>query len=280
MKKQFSLRSLTGFSLKIIAMISMTFDHLGIFVPLIDSPSSSVIADIFRAIGRLALPLFIFLISEGVRHTKNEKKYLLRLGILASTYLIGQLFIYLLAEEAITSPIIDLLLTAITLILLKRKDKFSFFAILPIAFSILTFVIINVNPNIKWVPFILRPDYSLFSMLLGLGFYYAKPISIFLLKNNPNTANLVDTSYQRYAESIISAIFVVVLSGIFYITFLTLGVSYSVIPAQIFAMLSCIPILFYSGKRGYNAKWFQIGCYIYVPTHLILIAIPFLLICL
>ena len=61
--------------LKIIAMISMAFDHVGdVFFP-----------DIIwlRMVGRLAMPIFAFCIAEGYIHTRNRNKYLLRMGIFA-----------------------------------------------------------------------------------------------------------------------------------------------------------------------------------------------------
>ena len=64
-------RGLTGNQLKIIAMIAMTCDHVGmqIFPRLLW----------LRMIGRLAMPIYAFLIAEGCRHTRDRKKYLLRL---------------------------------------------------------------------------------------------------------------------------------------------------------------------------------------------------------
>ena len=66
---------LDGTTLKIIAMISMVFDHVGdMFFP-----------DVMwlRMIGRLAMPIFSFFIAEGVAHTRDRKKYLCRIGIFA-----------------------------------------------------------------------------------------------------------------------------------------------------------------------------------------------------
>ncbi len=66
---------LDGTMLKIIAMISMVFDHAGdIFLPGVMWP---------RMIGRLSMPLFSFCIAEGFAHTHDQKKYLLRIGIFA-----------------------------------------------------------------------------------------------------------------------------------------------------------------------------------------------------
>ena len=75
MKKLEKLRILDGTSLKLIAMISMVFDHVGdIFFPG---------ALCMRMIGRLAMPLFSFCIAEGYAHTKNKQRYLLRMGVFA-----------------------------------------------------------------------------------------------------------------------------------------------------------------------------------------------------
>lgn len=66
---------MTSFALKIIAMISMFCDHL----------NYAILGhfSILNLIGRIAFPIFAFQISEGFTHTKNVKKYLLRLGIFA-----------------------------------------------------------------------------------------------------------------------------------------------------------------------------------------------------
>ncbi len=66
---------LDGTMLKIIAMISMVFDHAGdIFFPGVMWP---------RMIGRLAMPLFSFCIAEGYSHTSDKTRYLMRLGLFA-----------------------------------------------------------------------------------------------------------------------------------------------------------------------------------------------------
>ena len=75
MKQGENYKVLDGTMLKIIAMISMVFDHAGdIFFPGVLWP---------RMIGRLAMPLFSFCIAEGYIHTHDRKKYLLRIGLFA-----------------------------------------------------------------------------------------------------------------------------------------------------------------------------------------------------
>lgn len=61
--------------IKIIAIITMTVDHVGLLL----FPDS----DIFRIIGRIAMPLFCLLIAYGVTKTRNTTKYFLRLFVFA-----------------------------------------------------------------------------------------------------------------------------------------------------------------------------------------------------
>ncbi len=61
--------------LKILALITMTIDHIGVF--LITNQSEFYLY--FRMIGRLAFPIFAFMIAEGYYHTKNKRNYFLRL---------------------------------------------------------------------------------------------------------------------------------------------------------------------------------------------------------
>ncbi|MFI3170894.1 MAG: TraX family protein [Eubacteriales bacterium] len=64
-----------GSMLKRIAIISMTIDHVGVIL----FPQYTWL----RIMGRLALPIFAFLIAEGMTHTKDVKKYILRLAAFA-----------------------------------------------------------------------------------------------------------------------------------------------------------------------------------------------------
>ena len=60
---------LTGNQLKLIALVTMTIDHVGMML----FPRVRFL----RAIGRIAFPIFAYMIAEGCQHTRNRKKYLL-----------------------------------------------------------------------------------------------------------------------------------------------------------------------------------------------------------
>ncbi len=66
---------MTAFALKLIAIITMTIDHVGFLF----FPESLTL----RIIGRISFPIFAFLIAEGFIKTSSVKKYLGRLTIFA-----------------------------------------------------------------------------------------------------------------------------------------------------------------------------------------------------
>ena len=75
MKEHKPWQVLDGTALKLIAMVSMVFDHVG------DNffPEQTWM----RVIGRIALPIFAFCVAEGFCHTRDRWKYLRRMGIFA-----------------------------------------------------------------------------------------------------------------------------------------------------------------------------------------------------
>ena len=71
----FGQNEMSAFSIKMIALISMVMDHCGEYL----FPGEKWM----RLVGRLAFPLYCFLLTEGFRHTRDVKKYLFRLGLFA-----------------------------------------------------------------------------------------------------------------------------------------------------------------------------------------------------
>lgn len=66
---------LTGNQLKLIALVTMTCDHVGVhlFPQLI----------LLRCIGRLSMPIFAYMIAQGCRYTRNRARYLLTIAAAA-----------------------------------------------------------------------------------------------------------------------------------------------------------------------------------------------------
>ncbi|MCQ4795370.1 conjugal transfer protein TraX [Anaerofustis stercorihominis] len=100
-QKRANTISLSGNMLKLIAMITMIIDHIGgviletgvmqyqneaVNTAIMATPWGNLMNTITfmtRMIGRISFPIFCFLIVEGFLHTKNVKKYLLRVGLFA-----------------------------------------------------------------------------------------------------------------------------------------------------------------------------------------------------
>lgn len=70
---------LSGSTLKLIAVITMLIDHIAACV--IDSSVYPLTYSLMRSIGRIAFPIFCFMIVEGYYHTRDVKKYIARLLI-------------------------------------------------------------------------------------------------------------------------------------------------------------------------------------------------------
>ena len=71
---------LSGSTLKIIAVVSMVADHCAYY--LLDSNSWAY--EVMRCFGRIAFPVFAFLVAEGFAHTRNRMRYFLFLLLFAA----------------------------------------------------------------------------------------------------------------------------------------------------------------------------------------------------
>lgn len=79
------IQFLSGAWLKLIAMVSMLVDHTNkalIYPYLVSSEGTlAAVSNLFDIIGRIAFPLFCFMLVEGYFKTRSKKKYLLNLLI-------------------------------------------------------------------------------------------------------------------------------------------------------------------------------------------------------
>lgn len=100
--------------LKVIAIVSMLIDHIGVaFFP-------GVV--MFRIIGRLAFPIFTYFISMGYLKTSNFNKYLIRLWIFA---IISQIPFTLLFDTTMLNVMFTFILALFFIDRIKIKEYYS-----------------------------------------------------------------------------------------------------------------------------------------------------------
>ena len=95
-EKQILRHGLNGNQLKLIAVVSMLCDHAAIrllaygLIPALYAVGEDALAErwnqvfwILRSVGRMAFPIYVFLLTEGFCHTRDRSRYALRLGVFA-----------------------------------------------------------------------------------------------------------------------------------------------------------------------------------------------------
>lgn len=243
------------FLLKVVAVISMLFDHLRYLTPEFNNTFTKIM-------GRIAFPIFAFLISEGCVHTKNYKKYIKRLSIFSlisqipfSIFIIGcnlkviepinsqplwlQGFYYI--YQSGLNVVFTLLLGALAIgAYSKIENKF-----LKIVLPVLLCAIAE----------LLNTDYGAIGVLTIFAFYVLRKF---------NMLKLIITFILQILVLFISVKF----NFAQYCNYL--------IPFIIGEMLATILIGIYNGKLGkYKMKYFF---YIFYPAHLILISVVYFII--
>lgn len=165
------LKVLSGAQLKYIAFLSMLIDHVNktLLYPNLNGGVLNIVSDAFDIIGRIAFPIFIFLLVEGFFKTRNRGRYLATLllfGIISEIpfdlFTTGEFFepnwnniMFTLALVLITIWIIDIL---------KRKtEKFP-----KVLWYLLSFVIVAIMCLLATN---LSVDYEYHAILIGY-FYY------------------------------------------------------------------------------------------------------------
>ncbi len=243
---------LTSFHLKLIAIIAMTIDHFATIIgqvglmtmfPNATLQTTYQIIRIMNGVGRIAFPLFAFMIAEGVMRTRSMPRYIGRLALFA---IISEPFYYFafspttptlaglfesLAKLHLTNIFATLALGAIAIyiyqLLERRKSKKLLLLFIPIALLIV------------FIGGMIHCDYGAQGVILIIVLYFAKTKPLKML---------------------------VVLVWSLCVYLLWMGS----IAHGIFAALSCAFIWLYNGKRGIPIKW---SFYVYYPLHILLLTL-------
>ena len=104
-------KGLSGNQLKLIALVTMTIDHIGLTL------FPQVLW--WRLVGRLAFPIYAFLVAEGCLHTRSMPKYLRSMGLMA---LLCQV-VYFVAMGSLYQCILVTFSLSIALCMVVKKTK-------------------------------------------------------------------------------------------------------------------------------------------------------------
>jgi len=221
MKKE---HKLTGNQLKIIALIAMTCDHVGkeLF------PEYNIL----QIIGRLAFPLFAYMIAEGCRYTGNRRKHILSIAGLAVLCQVS----YWVAEKSLFQCILVTFTLSICIIYsvdYANEKKTIFSRLYAVIVCGAVYFICDLLPIIlQDTDF--QIDYGIWGVLLPVGVYFAR---------------------NEWKLPVTAAIL--------------LPLCLAAGDIQWFSFLAVVLLFFYNGKRG-KARIKNLF-FVYYPTHLAVI---------
>lgn len=248
-------KGLSANALKYIAVVAMLIDHIAwCFVD-----TYSVLGQIMHIIGRMTAPIMCYFIAEGYHHTRNVKKYLLRLGIFALiswvpfTFMeLGILPIGVYNGRFVFYPqqgvIYTFFLGLLALIIIhSEKLKTPVKAVLLVLIFMLSFLGDWYCLAVVWIIIFDRYHGSFNRQMIGFAASSAVMIPIMI-------------AYFVYSEYIV-----------------TYKLSYMSVIGSFFqfgVLLAVIPLYFYNGKRGGSEKfqtfnkWFF---YVFYPLHMVIL---------
>lgn len=225
---------MSGLLLKIIAILFMSIDHIGnVFL------NNN---EIFRFLGRIAFPVFGFLLVEGFIHTKDDKtrfrNYYLRILFLAilTEVFYDKLFFdkYLFINS---QNILFTLFTALICMRIYDSNKDN------IMHKIESIAIVI---YIALIATLLAFDYGIAGILLIFGYYLISQVDVSNLR-------------KKVLYILNTIIYLFIFSFLFEFDYIVLG-----------TFLSLIPICLYNGKRGYDSKIIKYLFYLFYPLHIII----------
>ncbi len=233
---------ISSFTLHILAIVFMTCDHLW---------GTDLLGgcEALTCIGRLTFPIYAFMIAEGYYYTKDFKKYLKRLLIVA---FISEIPYNLMTESTVFFPFGQNVLWTFILALLcmKSVDK----------------VRANKNKIVGW----------LLASLVVVGFYLAATLTMVDYMGDGLLMVIVFHIFrgEKWYHKLLQTI------AMFYINFeMMKGFTYEwtvfgydiAFPRQGFAVLALVPIFLYKGNQGPKNKVTKYIFYAYYPAHILLL---------
>ena len=155
---------LTGNQLKLFALLAMTVDHIGIFL----LPQYIVL----RLIGRLAMPIFAWMIAEGCEHTKNRFRYFFTVLLFGA---VSQAVSYLAAGSLHMNIMITFAMSILMISVLdlaNRKKGFISLCLMGLTFTAITYVCLFLPQDLSAYAYSI--DYSIFGVLLPVAIYLGR----------------------------------------------------------------------------------------------------------
>lgn len=237
---------------------SATLHILAMFFMLLDHAWATVVpgSEWLTSVGRLAFPIFAFLLTEGYFHTHNFKKYMLRLLFFAViseipfNLMYGGQAIYIFHQNVLWSFLIAL--SGMWFIDRVKERGKLWLTIITAALTILLCALLGQILMVDYygAGILMVFVFYLFHgkkwwCILGqlVGLYY---INIHLLGSMYYTIHIFGREFEFYQQGL--------------------------------ALLSLIPIWLYNGRQGHHSKAFQYFCYAFYPAHItILVLIAYLI---
>lgn len=236
--------NITSSGLHMIAMAFMFCDHIG--------KTLFPTAEWLVCIGRIAFPIFAFMIVEGYFHTHSLKNYIKRIAIgavcseIPFNLMVGKSF-FLPSHQNVFWTFLIALLTITLLEMQKMYSRGSR------AFISSCTVLLGV-----FFADICMTDYGGIGILTVLLFYFCRE----------------RTWFSRICQIIGMYLLNVCMFGGYSYPVQVLGYPI-VIVQQGFAILSLLPIWMYQGQKGIRSKRFQHFCYFFYPAHMFLLYIAY-----
>lgn len=218
-------KGLSQEALKGIACFTMLLDHIG---------ATMVQGYALRIIGRIAFPIFCFLMAEGTFYTKNPRKYGLRLMIGA---LLSEIPFDLAFRGKLTweyqNVMLTLFLGFLTVEIIQRTE-----------FDIVKLLAVSGGFALaEWA----NTDYGGFGVLLVVLFS--------------------QTRGKLWFQTIMVAMFSWMINS------LKIPVLGILVPIEMFAIFAMIPIALYSGRKVTSNRAVQWGFYLFYPVHLMILVL-------